>query len=94
MEFNDQHLVIINSLKPNEASAFVKFLEWELKRHHRNITEIQLQKALFDSEILRHRQDIIEIQELINRVILKFGEEEENKIFVRRYGKGAKLRLE
>ena len=53
MIFNAQHLVIIDSLQPNEARAFVKFLE---------------------SEILRHRGDIIQAQELINRVILKFGE--------------------
>lgn len=53
MIFGKQHMVLIDSLQPNEARAFVKFLE---------------------SEILRHRQTIIDIQERINRVILKFGE--------------------
>ena len=53
MIFNADHLVIIDSLEPNEAKAFVKFLE---------------------SEIIRHRDDIIQAQELINQVILKFGE--------------------
>ena len=53
MIFNEQHLVIINSLTPEEARAFVKFL---------------------DSEIIRHRDDIINAQELINQVILRFGE--------------------
>ena len=54
MIFNEHHLVIIDSLNPDEARAFVKFLE---------------------SEIIRHRDDIIHAQELINRVILKFGEQ-------------------
>ena len=74
MIFDKFHLVIIESLQPNEARAFVKFLEWELQRHQRNITEIEIQKEFFDSEILRHRKDILGIQELINRVILKFWE--------------------
>ena len=53
MLFNKQHLVILNSLTPEEARAFIKF--WE-------------------TEIIRHRDDILQAQELINQVILRFEE--------------------
>ncbi len=85
MQFDERHLVVIDSLQPNEAQPFVQFLEWELQRHQRNIVEIQSREELFgetidklfESEIQRHQGDIIQTQELINQVILKFGEVKE-----------------
>jgi len=46
MEFNPKHLVIINTLTRDEASAFVKFLESECVRHEDDIT---IAKALINT---------------------------------------------
>jgi hypothetical protein len=33
MKFNEQHLVIINTLSKDEGTAFIKFLQSEIIRH-------------------------------------------------------------
>ncbi len=37
MEFNKEHLVIIDTLTPTEAVAFIKFLKSEIIRHKEDI---------------------------------------------------------
>lgn len=58
MIFNDQHLVIIDSLNYAEASAFIKFLQ---------------------SEIIRHRDDMRQAEDLIELIRCK------HTIFERNY---------
>ena len=41
MDFNEQNLVIIDSMDKSEASAFVKFLESEVARHEMDIDNAQ-----------------------------------------------------
>jgi len=37
MRFDEQHMVLINSLTTEEASAFIKFLKSEILRHEMDI---------------------------------------------------------
>ena len=39
MRFNDENLVIINTMSKAEAKAFIKFLESEIIRHRRDVYE-------------------------------------------------------
>jgi len=41
MIFNEQHLVIIDTLNEAESSAFVKFLKSEIIRHQDDIRQAQ-----------------------------------------------------
>jgi hypothetical protein len=45
MRFNEEHLVIIESLTRDEAKAFVKFLESECVRHE---DDVKLAKELIN----------------------------------------------
>jgi len=37
MKFNEQNKVIIETMNPNEAKAFIKFLQSEIARHQMDI---------------------------------------------------------
>lgn len=39
MIFNEEHKVIIGSMTKTEASAFIKFLQSEIKRHQTDIQQ-------------------------------------------------------
>lgn len=39
MRFTEEHKVIIDTLKPNEARAFIKFLQSEILRHQDDIKQ-------------------------------------------------------
>ena len=41
MKFNEQYLVIINTLTRDEASAFIKFLQSEILRHKEDIEKAE-----------------------------------------------------
>ena len=42
MEFDITHKVIIDTMTREEASAFVKFLRSEIKRHHQDIEDAEI----------------------------------------------------
>jgi hypothetical protein len=54
MIFNEEHLVIIESLSKPEARAFVKFLQSEIIRHESDIEQAE-------SLILRVKRDILHL---------------------------------
>ncbi len=55
MTFNSEHKVIINTLNPDEARAFIKFLESEIIRHKDDINQAKAQIGYIKKEILEGR---------------------------------------
>lgn len=84
MKFDKHHKVILSTLNKEEAEQFIIFLLLEKNRHidaifvaeqcikiYEDRAE-QPMRRLFRSEILRHKEDIEDIDKLIARVKEKF----------------------
>lgn len=85
MKFNKRtHKVIIDTLNKEESQDFITFLEIERDRHMIDIrgAGLWLEKCksnktlvqLFESEMLRHCEDIDSIDRLIKKVKGTFGQ--------------------
>ena len=79
MQFDDNHKVIIETLKRNEAPEVVRWFREEIQRHRACETMAENQKILrplihliLESACIRHREDIKAIKERIKRVKERF----------------------
>ena len=83
MKFDEQNKVLIDTLNPVEAKAFIDFL-WEEKNRHKDcvvdagrraklastcVDEYWKARSKFwESELARHKDDILDIKALIEKV--------------------------
>ena len=88
MEFDNEHKAIWKKLNQEEARAFLDFLAEEKARHQSEVSELNYTIVkhkdgddynralieLYKSEIIRHEDDVIDIEILIEVVRKWFGE--------------------
>lgn len=75
MKFDAHHKVIPGTLNKDEACSYITFLEIERRRHERNIWQARwlcgewlALKEFWESAILRHQEDIGEIDKLLGQI--------------------------
>ncbi|KKM07232.1 hypothetical protein LCGC14_1735970 [marine sediment metagenome] len=74
MKFDKNHKVIFSSLTKEESVAFISFLEKEIERHGMALadalanTSNRGEAPFWDSAILRHNEDVSDIEVLIETV--------------------------